>query len=283
MMNNHNPAKQGSSMWQGVMKAWNSIQSGLEQQPPDSWAEIMRQPLFGNRMLTSEEGIQWGTESRSKLRPWAEKDLQALKDITREDGLGWCTFHEIQRLRRTRTAPALYAKLVQSIPWEPSPQPVSSSGQWLAQREEDGNITIIYHMQQIQPPLADVYRKETSEQLTLFGTNQQPPAGAKEVRIIRTMGNKNIVIDYNPCLNDTTPEQTLWLWGNNWITNLQWDPKEWSWRRLGPLPDTSVLNYTTKRGYRVALRQDGNQMPVDAELEAEGFDSKARAKFFNRL
>ena len=49
MMNNHHPAKQGSSMWQGVMKAWNSIQSGLEQQPPESWAETMRQPLFGNR------------------------------------------------------------------------------------------------------------------------------------------------------------------------------------------------------------------------------------------
>ena len=41
-------------MWQGVMKAWNILQSGLEQQAPESWSEITHQPLFGNRFLTSE-------------------------------------------------------------------------------------------------------------------------------------------------------------------------------------------------------------------------------------
>lgn len=91
------------------------------------------------------------------------------------------------------------------------------------------------------------------------------------------------MLDYNPSHNDTTTEQTLWLGGNNWITKLQWDPKDWSWRRIGPLLDTSILNYTTKIGYRVALRQDNNQMPVDAELEAAGFNSKARAKNFNKI
>lgn len=73
------------------------------------------------------------------------------------------------------------------------------------------------------------------------------------------------------------------MWGNQWICDLEWDPKDWSWRRIGILPDSSILNYTTKRGYRIALRQDNNQMPVDAELEATGFHSKARAKFFNRI
>jgi len=68
-----------------------------------------------------------------------------------------------------------------------------------------------------------------------------------------------------------------------WIKNLKWDPKDWSWRWLGILPDTSILKYITKRGYRVALRQDNHQMKVDAELEAAGFDSKSRAKFFNRI
>ena len=118
VMNNQHPAKQGSSMWQGVMKAWNSIQSGLEQQAPSSWSEIMRQPLFGNRLLTSEVGTQWGTEPRSKMRAWAVKDVQSLKDILRADGQGWSTFQELRRLRRTRAAPQLYARLIQSIPWE---------------------------------------------------------------------------------------------------------------------------------------------------------------------
>ena len=100
------------------MKAWNSIQSGLEQQAPSSWSEIMRQPLFGNRLLTSEVGTQWGTEPRSKMRAWAVKDVQSLKDILRADGQGWSTFQELRRLRRTRATPQLYARLIQSIPWE---------------------------------------------------------------------------------------------------------------------------------------------------------------------
>jgi hypothetical protein len=75
----------------------------------------------------------------------------------------------------------------------------------------------------------------------------------------------------------------LWLWESEWICNIEWDPKEWNWRRLGVLPDTTVLNYSTKRGYRVAMRQNNHRMPLDIELEAAGYNSKTRAKFFNRI
>ena len=49
------------------------------------------------------------------------------------------------------------------------------------------------------------------------------------------------------------------------------------------LADTTILNYSTKRGYRVALKQNNHTMRVDAELEEEGYRSKDRAKFFNRI
>ena len=85
------------------------------------------------------------------------------------------------------------------------------------------------------------------------------------------------MLDYNS-QNDTEPEQSLWLWGNDWISNLEWDPREWQWRKLGILHDTSIMNYTTKRGYRISLKQNTQQMNLDAELEMEGYNSKARAK-----
>jgi hypothetical protein len=78
-------------------------------------------------------------------------------------------------------------------------------------------------------------------------------------------------------------EHTLWIWGNDWLTNLEWDPKDWLWRRIGILAETPVLNYTTKRGYHVAMRQNNHRMKVDEELEAAGYNSKTRAKFFNRI
>lgn len=104
----------------------------------------------------------------------------------------------------------------------------------------------------------------------------------QEVRILRCGGDKRSVLDYNP-QDETEPEQTLWLWGNDWIRNLEWDPREWQWRRIGTLSDTSVMNYTTKRGYRVALKQNTQPMSLDSELEREGYNGKARAKFFNRI
>lgn len=65
------------------------------------------------------------------------------------------------------------------------------------------------------------------------------------MRIIHTLGANHTILDYNP-VDDTPEEQSLWVWGNTWLEDLEWDPKDWSWRRLGILPETSILNYTTK-------------------------------------
>ena len=160
--------------------------------------------------------------------------------------------------------------------------PPHNPGQWVAFPDDDGQFRQIYHLHNIDPIEASVYKRETLEQLVLVGPENQIPFGAREVRVVRTIGPSHTTIDFNPT-DPTPPEQTLWMWGTQWLCELEWDPKDWNWRRLGMLPDSSILNYTTKRGYRIALRQDNNQMTVDAELEAAGFNSKKRAKFFNRI
>ena len=282
IMNSSNLVKKGSSMWQGVMKAWRTIQSGLEQQDPTTWSEIMRQPIYGNRFLTSEDGIQWGTAPRSNMLWWAAKGYNMLKDLARHDGYGWRTFPELHRLHRTNVAPQLHAKVLNSIPWDATPMPSVTIGQWVAAREENGDIQKVYRITQIDPPEATLYQKDSTERLTYINNNVRLVADTREVRVVRTFGPRNTIIDYNPS-EDLKEEQQLWLWGNNWVSHLEWDPKEWTWRRLGMIPDTTILNYTTKRGYRVALRHDNHQMPLDAELEASGMYSKTRAKFFNRI
>ena len=159
------------------------------------------------------------------MRLWAEKGVRTIKDIVHDSGRGWKTFQEQPRLRNTRSAPNLYANLISSIPWEANPMPPHKTGQWLAQKEELGDIQYVYHLQRTTQQEGTLYRKEKSETLTLLGHNQRIPAGSKEVRIIRTLGPKNGVLDFNPT-EETEPEQTLWIWGNDWIMNLEWDPKE---------------------------------------------------------
>ena len=105
IMNSAHLVQQGSAMWQGVMRAWSTMQVGLEQQEPQNWSEIARQPLFGNRLLTNPQGVQWGTKFRTNMRWWSEKGFRTLQDITRIDGEGWRTFDELLRLRRTSVAP----------------------------------------------------------------------------------------------------------------------------------------------------------------------------------
>ena len=159
IMNSAHLVKQGSAMWQGVMKAWSTIQSGLEQQDPTSWSEIVRQPLFGNRFLTNERGVQWGTELGSNMRWWSEKEVNTLQDIAKPDGYGWKTFEELRRLRRTSVAPPLYARVVKSIPWNAIPMPTHRKGQWIAAKEEDGSIQTVYHLQNTSPLEARSYKK----------------------------------------------------------------------------------------------------------------------------
>lgn len=217
------------------------------------------------------------------MRWWAEKRVNTLQDIARADGAGWSTFEELGRLRRTSVSPHLYARVVRSIPWQALPTPTHQIGQWVAAKESNGSIGTIYHIQNVTPLKAKSYKKDGFEQLHLVAQNQMVPNSLmREVRVLRCMSAKRVVLDYNP-QEDIEPEQTLWLWGNDWIHNLAWDPREWQWRRLGTLPDTSVLNYSTKRGYRIALKLNTQPMTLDKELEGEGFNSKARARFFNRI
>ena len=283
IMNSRPLVRQGYAMWQGVMKSWSTLQSGLEQQDPTSWSEIVRQPLFGNRMLTNEVGVQWGTNPNTTMGWWPRRNLRSLQDIIRPDGHGWKVFEEQWAFRRIPATANLYARLRASIPWEANPAPEPTIGQWLAPKDEDGSISRIFQVTNTSPLQMTLYRKDWTEQLHEVGHNCCPTGESiQEVRVIQCGGSRRTVLNINPL---ETPEQdhTLWLWGNDWIRNLEWDPKEWQWRRIGALADTSILNYTTKRGYRVALRQNNHTMRVDAELEAAGYNSKERARFFNRI
>ena len=265
------------------MKAWHTIQSGIEQLDPQCWVEIVRQSLFGNIYLTNKMGVQWGTEAKSNMIRWANRGIHSLKMLTREEGEGWRTFDEVPSLKRCWLAPPLHRRLVAIIPWEATQPPPHTMGQWLARKDEDVKIRTIYQLIDTNPSRANVYTRADTEQLQLRDTQHPLPEGhLHEVRTIRCGGEKRTVMEFNP-KGRIGAYSSVWLWGNEWICNLEWDPKEWQWRRVGILLETTVLNYTTKRGYRIALRQNNHTIRVDAELAANGVNSKARAKFFNRI
>lgn len=170
------------------------------------------------------------------MRWWSEKQFRSLKDITRTDGYGWKTFAELLRLRRTSVTPPLYARVVNNIPWDAHPKPAPNIGQWIASKEEDGTISTVYHLHSITPLEAKRYQKDETKLLHPKEPNHLlPDEPMEEVCVLQCGGPKRIVLDYNP-QEDSEPEHSHWLWGNAWISNMEWDPKEWQWRNWVSYP-----------------------------------------------
>ena len=211
-MNDRTLVRQGSTMWQGVMKAWSTIQSGLEQQDPTSWAEIMRQPLFGNRLLTNEQGVQWGTESNTTMSWWPGRNLRSLQNIIRPDGEGWKFFEEQWTLRRTRVTPILYARVRNSIPWDASPEPSPALGQWVAPKEVNGDIKRVFQVTNADPLQATLYHKDQSEKLCCVEQQHLLEAmHVQEVRVVQCREQKRQFSTSTPRRNQT--QKTLYGYG----------------------------------------------------------------------
>ena len=64
------------------------------------------------------------------------------------------------------------------------------------------------------------------------------------------------------------------LYGDKYIVHplgeLKIDPAEWSWKQQD-LPPTTILNYTTKRGYRINCRRDATPLNGEATLRSTKF------------
>ena len=159
--------------------------------------------------------MQWGTEAKTNLKFWAEKGIKAIKDLVKEDGNRWKSFPEFTVLRRSVTSPHMYHRILHSIPWQPIPIIPAMRGLWIASKEEDGRIRIVYHISKSNSEEITSYTRLPTEQLQLLERNCLLPVGQYcEVRIIRCGGEKRKVLEFNPQVLDDQ-ELTLWMWGED--------------------------------------------------------------------
>lgn len=139
--------------------------------------------------------------------------------------------------------PSLYAKLRENIPREATPAPTPRIGQCFTAKAEDGSIQQVPHVT-TEPLQATRYHKDRSKRLHSLDQQYCPTEGQlHEVQIMKCGRPRRAILNYNPIL-EMDPKHTLWLLGQDWVRNLEWDPKEWQWRRIGILVETSVLNYS---------------------------------------
>ena len=79
------------------------------------------------------------------------------------------------------------------------------------------------------------------------------------------------IINFNPITYSDLTTHSIWLYEKGFINNLDFDPKEWKWKKWGGLNETSFFNYQTKRKYRQTCSISYNTSPYEKELQRLGY------------
>ena len=81
------------------------------------------------------------------------------------------------------------------------------------------------------------------------------------VRVFIKSNSTDEIIDFNPIIFPNLTIHSIWIYERSFICNLDFDPKEWKWKKMEGLQETSFFNYQTKRSYRQACQTYSNTSP----------------------
>ena len=55
-----------TSLWKSILSAWMNVRPGLSKMEPTNVAEVLRQPVFGNPLITNQDSKPLGLSGRSE-------------------------------------------------------------------------------------------------------------------------------------------------------------------------------------------------------------------------
>ena len=90
-------------------------------------------------------------------------------------------------------------------------------------------------------------------------------------------------MDFNPIDYPNLTLHFIWLYEKGLIYNLDFDPKEWKWKKIGGFQEVTFFNYQTKRGNRQNFSNSFNTSPYDKELQSLGYSPYQRKLFTNKF
>ena len=90
-------------------------------------------------------------------------------------------------------------------------------------------------------------------------------------------------MDFNPFNYPDLTMHSIWLYKKGFISNFDFDPKEWKWKKIGGLQETTFFNYETKRGYRQIFSSFFNSSPYDKELQSLGYSPYQKRIIHNQV
>jgi hypothetical protein len=70
-----------TSLWKSILHSWMNVRSGLCKAEPTNLVKTLRQPIFGNPLITNQEGRPFGLNGRSEGNAFAKAGYSRVGDF----------------------------------------------------------------------------------------------------------------------------------------------------------------------------------------------------------
>jgi hypothetical protein len=108
-----------TSLWKSILHSWLSVRTGLCKLELTNSAEMLRQPIFRNPLITNQEGRPLGFNGRSEGNALANAGCSRVGDLWDPKVKDWkglsalgVNFHPVNTINRNL--------IITSIPWDPA-------------------------------------------------------------------------------------------------------------------------------------------------------------------
>jgi hypothetical protein len=251
-----------TSLWKSILHSWLSVRPGLHKSEPTNSAEILRQPIFGNPLITNRNRRPLGYSGKSEGNALANAGCSKIRDLWDPDGEKWKDLTAL----RVRLQPINRSNrnlIIESIPWDlttANKKPVV--GDWVSKKDPGraGPPKWVYQITDTNHATANAKEfKKFSNVGCIQATGSHdvtiPLEGYKLVRVLEQEGHGatlRLAKDF-PLPGKKPP--IYWIFETGFISELQWDPGDWHWQQKDNIGDAPFFGYSAKRGYRNARKK----------------------------
>jgi len=126
-----------TSLWKNIFHSWLSVRPGLSKSEPTNSTEMLRQPVFGNPLITNQDGRPLGLSGKSEGNALANAGCSRIGDFWNSEEENWkglsefrVSFHPINKLNRKL--------IIDNIPWDPATASSKLAvGDWVSKSDSD--------------------------------------------------------------------------------------------------------------------------------------------------
>ena len=280
-----------SDFMQALLKVWHRQKSFLKQETPQTPAQILRQPLFGNALIKDEQGFPLGLGGHKHLETWANSGITVVGHLWNWEAQTWLDWKDLREQlppKERHTGAAVSQWIISRIPWNPRRPLPPAQGTWLSSNQPERPSTAYHIIENKENPgllQALVFSIPTSRnRLTQQGEKPiaVPDRNLNFIRVVQWSKLKKGFMSINP--KKPVPDtDTVWLYEDGYVTDLPWDPGEWHWRKIGHLQESPFYAYSARRGYVQGIQCLKKRTTADSSLQEQGFHEIERKQIFSFL